>query len=59
MLITAGVQGSFIVHLNIHYTYPPRQAVLLNPKGDSISVELLKAQHFDPHSKTWKTSDQV
>jgi len=43
-LITAGVQGCFIVDLSIHYTYPPRQAILLNPKGDSITVKLVKAE---------------
>ena len=42
-LITAGVQGCFIVQLEINYTYQPRQAILLNPQGDSISVNLIKA----------------
>lgn len=43
-LITAGVKGCFIVQLSVKYTYkPPLQAILLNPKGDSITVKLVKA----------------
>ena len=43
-LITAGVQGCFIIKLNIKYTYPPRQAIRLNSKGDSTKVEVVPAE---------------
>ena len=43
-LITAGVQGCFIIQLNIQYTYPPRQAIRLNSKGDSTKVEVVPAE---------------
>ena len=43
-LIVAGVLGCFIIKLNIQYTYPPRQAIRLNSKGDSTKVDVVYAE---------------
>ena len=43
-LITAGVQGCYIIDLLIEYSYNVDQAILLNPKGDSITVTIKKAE---------------
>ena len=53
-LITAGVQGCFIVDLDIVYMYPPEQAILLNPKGDSITISLKKAEGPCAHGDYYK-----
>lgn len=36
------MQGCFIVQLKLHYTYEPKKAIKLNPKGDSIRVDLVE-----------------
>lgn len=43
-LIVAGVLGCFIIKLNIKYTYPPRQAIRLNSKGDSTKVDVVHSE---------------
>lgn len=44
-LICAGLSGCYMVQMKIEYGYDPRQAVLLDPKGNSIDVSVLP---FDP-----------
>lgn len=44
-LICAGLSGCFMVQMKIEYGYDPRQAVLLDPKGNSIDVSVVP---FDP-----------
>jgi len=39
-LITAGVKGCYLIQLTIDYKYDPRQAILLDAKGNSINVNI-------------------
>jgi len=41
-LITAGVSGCYLVQIEIEYKYDLKQAILLDPKGHSISVRIGK-----------------
>ena len=53
-LITCGVQGCFIIPFYIHYQYTTAQAILLNPKGDSITVKLKKAEGLNVYKDYYK-----
>ena len=39
------MQGCFVVQLKLHYTYEPKKAIKLNPKGDSIRVDLVEVDN--------------
>ena len=41
-LLTAGVNGCYLIDIEIIYKYDPRQAILLDPKGHSIDVRYRK-----------------
>jgi hypothetical protein len=40
--LTAGVNGCYLIDMEIIYKYDPRQAILLDPKGHSIDVRYRK-----------------
>lgn len=44
-LICAGLSGCFIVQLTISYGYDPKQAILLDPKGNSTKVQIVPLDH--------------
>jgi hypothetical protein len=52
-LICAGKEGMFQIDLDINFKYEPRMAILLDPKGQSISIKLktVKQQPQDNYSK--------
>lgn len=52
--MTAGVEGCHLIQLKIVYKYDPRRAILLDPKGESISVVIdahPKLEEYDGYFK--------
>ena len=39
-LLVAGVGGAHLIDMVIKYKYSPRQAILLDPKGTALKVEI-------------------
>lgn len=41
-LLVGGKEGLFLIDLDIKFKYEPRMAIMLDPKGQSISVKIKK-----------------
>jgi hypothetical protein len=47
-LVTAGVGGSYLIDMIVTYKYSPQQAILLDPKGTSITIAVKDREDTPP-----------
>ena len=53
-LIVGGKEGCFIIDLEIKFKYKPKMAILLDPKGQSITIKIKKIREEDQVDETEK-----